>query len=132
MALVKSQGSSHRKGKEPIFDPPAALDVGKEAEYSESEHSDEEEAQRNPDSECALLIDPWYDVHPHFQRFLAIMSHHRWAVCGLPFFGETPTFLGPVDLFGPRSSHSLRHFAPRAYPFQIWVRHRLVLERMGR
>ena len=44
MAPVKSQGSFHRKGKEAISDPPIALDVGEEAEYSESEHSDEEEA----------------------------------------------------------------------------------------
>ena len=80
MAPVKSQGSSRRKGKEAIFEPPAALDVGEEAEYSESEHSDEEEAQRNPDSECASLIDPWYNVDP---------------LCGLPFVGETPMFLGP-------------------------------------
>ena len=67
MALVKSQGSFRRKGKEAISDPPIALNV-EEAEYSESEHSDEEEAQRDPDSECVLLIDPWYDVHPHFPR----------------------------------------------------------------
>ena len=44
MALVKSQGSSHRKGKEAISDPPATLDVGEEAEYFKSEHSDKEEA----------------------------------------------------------------------------------------
>ena len=44
MALVKSQGSSHRKGKEAIFDPPIAFDVGEEAKYSELEHSVEEEA----------------------------------------------------------------------------------------
>ena len=80
MAPVKSQGSSRRKGKEAISDPPAALDVGKEAEYSESEHSDKEDAQRNPDSECASLIDPWYNVDP---------------LCGLPFVSETPMFLGP-------------------------------------
>ena len=68
MATVKSQGSSRRKGKEAIFDPPAALDVGEEAEYSESEHSDEEEAQRDPNNECAPLIDPWYDIHLHFPK----------------------------------------------------------------
>ena len=68
MALVKSQGSFRHKGKEAISDPPIALDVGEEAAYSKSEHSDEEEAQRDPDSECVLLIDPWYDVHPHFPR----------------------------------------------------------------
>ena len=44
MAPVKSQGSSHRKGKEVASDPPAVLDVGEEVEYSESEHSVGEEA----------------------------------------------------------------------------------------
>ena len=44
MASVKSQGSSRHKGKKAISDPPAALDVGEEAEYSELEHSNEEEA----------------------------------------------------------------------------------------
>ena len=34
--------------------------------YSKSDHSDEEEAPRDPDSECAPLIDPWYNAHPHF------------------------------------------------------------------
>ena len=68
MASVKSQGSSRHKGKKAISDPPAALDVGEEAEYSELEHSNEEEAQRDPDSECAPLIDPWYDVHPYFLK----------------------------------------------------------------
>ena len=33
-----------------------------------SENSVEEEAQRDPDSECVLLINPWYDVHPHFPK----------------------------------------------------------------
>ena len=36
--------------------------------YSESDHSNEEEVQRDPDSECAPLIDPWYDVHPYFPK----------------------------------------------------------------
>ena len=68
MASVKSQGSSCHKGKKAISDPPATPDVGEEAEYSELEHSDEEEAQHDPDSECAPLIDPWYDIHPHFPK----------------------------------------------------------------
>ena len=68
MTLAKSQSSSHRKGKEVISDPPVARDVGKKVVYSESDHSDEEEAQRASDSECAPLIDPWYDIHPHFQK----------------------------------------------------------------
>ena len=65
---VKCQGSSRCKGKEVVSDPPAVPDVGEEVEYSESEHSVEEETQRNPDSECAPLIDPCYDVHPHFPK----------------------------------------------------------------
>ena len=68
MAPVKSQGSSRRKGKEAISNPSTALDVGKKAKYSESKHSDEEEAQCNPNSECAPLINQWYDIHPHFLK----------------------------------------------------------------
>ena len=63
-----------------------AFDVGEEAEYSESEHSDEEEAQRDLDSECAPLIDPWYDINPHFPKILGYYAlpppSHVWlALC---------------------------------------------------
>ena len=68
MTLAKSQGSSHRKGKKVIFTTPATCEVGEEAMYSEWDHSDEEEAQRDLNNECAPLIDPWYDIHPHFQK----------------------------------------------------------------
>ena len=36
--------------------------------YYESDHSDKKEALHDPDSECAPLIDPWYDVHPSFPK----------------------------------------------------------------
>ena len=65
---MKSQGSSRHKGKEIGSNPPAVPDVGEEAEYSESKHSAEEETQHDPNSECAPLIDPWYEVHPHFPK----------------------------------------------------------------
>ena len=68
MTLEKSQSSSYSKGIEVISDPPAARDVGEEVVYSEWDHSDEEEMQCAPDSECAPLIDPWYDVYPHFPK----------------------------------------------------------------
>ena len=68
MTPAKSQGSSHRKGKAVISTPPTTRDVGEEAMYSESDHSDEEKAQCDLDSECAPLIDPWYDIHPHFPK----------------------------------------------------------------
>ena len=58
MVLVKSSGSSRRKGKEAIYDPPVEQETGEEAVYSKSNYSDEEEARRDPDSECAPLIDP--------------------------------------------------------------------------
>ena len=70
MTLMKGQSSSRRKGKEIVSDPPTAHDVGEEATYSESDHFNEEEAQRAPDSECTPLIDPWYDIHPHFPKVL--------------------------------------------------------------
>ena len=68
MALVKSPGSSRHKGKEVIYDPHIEQETGEEAVYSESDHSDEEEVQCDPDSECAPLIDPWYNVYPSFPR----------------------------------------------------------------
>ena len=71
MTLVKSQVSSHRKGKEVISAPPATRDVGEEVVYSELNHSNEEQVQRDPDSEYAPLIYPWYDIHPHFQKILS-------------------------------------------------------------
>ena len=78
IAPMKSQGSSRYKGKKAIF----TLDVGEEAEYSESKHSDEEEAQRDPNSEYASLIDSWYEVHPHFPKILSDyappLSGHVW------------------------------------------------------
>ena len=57
MALVKSSSFSHRKGKEAIYDPPLKQEMGKEAVYPKSDHSDEEEARCDPDSEYAPLID---------------------------------------------------------------------------
>ena len=57
MSPVKSQGSSRRKGKAVASDSPAVPDVGEEMERSDSERSAEEETQRDPDSECAPLID---------------------------------------------------------------------------
>ena len=69
MMSVKGQSSSCRKGKEIVFDPPTAHNVGEEAVYSELDHSNEEETQRAPDNEGAPLIDAWYDVHAHFPKF---------------------------------------------------------------
>ena len=58
MAPVKSSGSSRCKGKKAVYDPPVEQETGEEAVYSESDHSDEEKARRDLDSECASLIDP--------------------------------------------------------------------------
>ena len=66
--LVKSSGSSRRKGKKAVYDPPIEQEMGEEAVYSESDHSDEELARRDPDSECAPLIDLWYNVCPSFPK----------------------------------------------------------------
>ena len=86
MAPVKSSSSSRCKGKEAIYDPPVKQETGKEAMYSKSNHSDEEEAQRDLDSECAPLIDPWYDVYPSFPKipgdYVPPPSSHVWlALC---------------------------------------------------
>ena len=68
MTPAKGQGSSHHKGKEIAFDDLATKDVGEEAPYSKSKRSNEEEGRRDPNSECAPLIDPWYDTHTHFPK----------------------------------------------------------------
>ena len=64
MMSTKSQSSSYHKGKEVISAPSTTRDVGEEAVYSELDHSDEEEVQRAPDSECTPHI------HPHFPKIL--------------------------------------------------------------
>ena len=65
MSPVKSQSSSRRKGKTVASNSPA---VPEEVERSDSEWSAEEETERDPDSECAPLLDPWYEVNPHFPK----------------------------------------------------------------
>ena len=68
MTPVKGQNSSRHKGKEVAFDPPATHDEGEETVFFELSSFDEEEARHPPDSECAPLIDPWYNVHSHFPK----------------------------------------------------------------
>ena len=65
MSPMKSPSSSRRKGKAVASDSPA---VPKEVERSDSERSIEEETERDPDSECAPLINPWYEIIPHFPK----------------------------------------------------------------
>ena len=65
MSPVKSPSSFCRKGKAVASDPPA---VPEEVERSNSERSTEEETERNLDSECTPLIDPWYEISPHFPK----------------------------------------------------------------
>ena len=65
MSSAKSPSSSRRKGKAVAFDPPV---VSEEVDRSDSERSAEEEAERDPDGECTPLIDPWYEISPHFPK----------------------------------------------------------------
>ena len=63
MSPMKGPSSSRRKGKAVASDSPA---VPEEVERSDSKRSVEEETERDPDSECTPLIDPWYEINPHF------------------------------------------------------------------
>ena len=65
MSPVKSLSSSRRKGKAVASDSPA---VPEEVERSDLERSTEEETERDLDNECAPLIDPWYEIRPHFPK----------------------------------------------------------------
>ena len=65
MSPAKSPSSSRHKGKAVAFDPSV---VPEEVDRFDSERSTEEEAERDPDSECAPLIDPWYEISLHFPK----------------------------------------------------------------
>ena len=65
MSSVKSTSFSRRKGKTVASDSPA---VPEEVERSDLERSTEEETERDLDNECAPLIDPWYEISPHFLK----------------------------------------------------------------
>ena len=77
MSPVKSPSSSRRKGKTIASNSPA---VPEEVERSDSKRSTEEETERDPDSECAPLIDPWYEINPYFPKSPANMYRCRRAV----------------------------------------------------
>ena len=86
MAPLKSSSSSRRKGKEVVYDPPVEQETGEEAMYSKLDHSDKEEARRDPDNECAPLIDPWHNVYPFFPKipcdYVPPLQSHVWlAFC---------------------------------------------------
>ena len=86
MVLVKSSGFSRSKGKKAVYNPPVEQETGEEALYSESDHSDKEEAWRDPDSECAPLIDPWYNIYPSFPKipgdYVSLPPSRVWlALC---------------------------------------------------
>ena len=76
MSPVKSLSSSRRKGKAVASDSPT---VPEEVERFDSERSTEEEMERDPDSECAPLIDPWYEINPYFPK-VPDMYRRRQAV----------------------------------------------------
>lgn len=66
MSPAKGEGSSCHKGKKVVpGKPPTEAAKGEEAPYSESNHSEEEEVHRNPNSKCLPFIDSWYDTHSH-------------------------------------------------------------------
>ena len=73
MSPAKSPGSSRHKGKAVAFDPPV---VSEEMDRSDSERSIEEEAKRDPNGECAPLIDPWYETSPYFPKAPLIHFFH--------------------------------------------------------
>ena len=83
---VKGEGSSYCKGKEIAVDDPATKIVGEDAPFSKSEHSKKEEGSHNPDSECAPLINPWYNTYMHFlvvpSGYLPSLAGHVWlSIC---------------------------------------------------
>ena len=64
--LAKGKGFSYCKGNEITTNDPAAKIVGKDTPLFKLECSEDKEGGHDPDSECAPLIDPWYDAYAHF------------------------------------------------------------------
>ena len=77
MSPAKSPSSSRRKGKAVAFDP---LVVSEEVDRSDSERSIEEEAERDPDGECAPLSTRGMKPVLTSQKFPANMYRRCQAV----------------------------------------------------
>ncbi|KAL0016294.1 hypothetical protein SO802_003363 [Lithocarpus litseifolius] len=119
MTSAKGQTSSRRKGKE-VVDNPAACEADEEAAYSELDHFDEEEEQRDPNSECAPLINPQYDVHGHSPKVLGDYvpppPGHVWlALCrrNTDRAGVLKAIVLSCHLFNFRDLFNLRHLVRR-------------------
>lgn len=110
MTPVKGEGSSRRKGKEIAVDDPATKTVGEDTPLSESEPSKEEERSRDPNNECAPLIDPRNDTHAHFSMapgdYLPPLPSHVWLSI---FPSRHRGVLGPFSFFNPRSQYMPRY-----------------------
>ena len=122
MTPAKGQSSSRRKEKEIASNPPTARDVGEEAVYSKSDHFDDEEARRAPNTERTPLIDPWYDIHAHFPKvpgdYMLPPQYRR--------------FLRFVGFLNCQPRHPPGHFTPRTHSLWIRIGHSLGLEGVGR
>ena len=68
-----------RKGKEIASDDLATKTTGEDAPPFESEHSNEEEGGRDPNNECASLINPWYDTHAHWLSISCRNTKVSWV-----------------------------------------------------
>ena len=86
MSPAKDEGSSRYKGKEVVADDPLARNVGEETPLFESDRFEKEEGGCDPNNECHLLINPWYDAHIHFpvvpSDYSPLPSSHVWlSIC---------------------------------------------------
>ena len=126
MTPTKGESFSRRKEKEIATDDHATKTTGEDAHLSESECSEEEEGSCDPDSECAPLIDPWYDTHMHF---LVVPSdylppppgciwlsicHHDTKVSWAPLASSIPD----LDI---RQENSLAHSLCNSSCVPLWV-----------
>ena len=102
MTLAKGKGSSPYKGKEITADDPSNKIVGEDAPFSKSEHFEKEKGSRNPNNECAPLIDPWYDAHAHFltvlSDYLPSLLSHLTLASSIPDLDICQDTLLPVSI----------------------------------
>ena len=67
MAPVRSESSSHHKGKKLVVErTPFEREGDRENSFAELGHSEGKGTTCDPNSECLPILEPWYNRHIHF------------------------------------------------------------------
>nr|POE81008.1 hypothetical protein CFP56_44893 [Quercus suber] len=95
MAPIRSESSSHRKGKELVVKrTPFEKEGDEENSFAESDHSEVKGTTCDPNSECLPLLDPWFNMHIHFLVVVDGYTYPPQTRFGCSWIRELPTCPG--------------------------------------